>query len=299
VTERADHQDGPTGPEAVGTEAVITFNDVLRAEGVDPDVRRVKMLRHTLKAKERGRQQIHDIWRLDRTAFEEYQRRQQDDFFTRTDYVAGLVVSRLGKTVFVGMYLVVGSDPAPPDDLDPLTGDAHLGRRHLWNLVRMPEFEPYEDRMVIEWGASTVGWHQWAGRGGHAQAKPIVEITTQQEQPFPGWRNFRCVADDLLTIPSGWRGALAANRGVYLLVDLGAGGKQYIGSAQGNENLLGRLLGYAEGGTNGNRGLTRGHRYQVSILEVVGTGASDITIEKIEAEWKDKLGTRVHGLNKN
>lgn len=42
------------GPEAVGTEAVITFNDVLRAEGVDPDVRRVKMLRHTLKAKERG-----------------------------------------------------------------------------------------------------------------------------------------------------------------------------------------------------------------------------------------------------
>jgi hypothetical protein len=82
-------------------------------------------------------------------------------------------------------------------------------------------------------------------------------------------------------------------------VDIDAGGKQYIGSAKGNENLLGRLLGYADGGTNGNRGLVRGHRYQVSILEVVGTGASDITIEKIEAEWKDKLGTRVHGLNKN
>lgn len=73
----------------------------------------------------------------------------------------------------------------------------------------------------------------------------------------------------------------------------------YVGSAKGSENLQGRRLGYAEGGTNGNKGLTKGHRYQVSLLEVVGMGASDLTIEMVESHWKDKLGRRRYGLNQN
>lgn len=59
------------------------------------------------------------------------------------------------------------------------------------------------------------------------------------------------------------------------------------------------MQGYADGGTNGNTGLTKGHRYQVSVLEVVGTGESDTTIEKIEHQWKAKFRTREYGLNNN
>jgi hypothetical protein len=274
---------------------VITFNDILRAGGLDPDRARVKMLRHTLTAQKRGRRQILELWRSDRALVEAYQARQNDDFFVGTSYVACFLVSRSGATVFGGLYRVDGSVPAALGELDPITGDPNLGRRHIWDLARLQEFSPYEDRLVVDWGPGGLAWAQWA----HRQPKPVLEIATQREADFPGWRGFTCTADELAVLPAGWRGALAANRGVYLLVDLDAGGKQYIGSAKGGENLLGRLQGYAEGGTNGNLGLTRGHRYQVAVLEVVGTGESDLTIEKIESQWKDKLRTREYGLNRN
>lgn len=92
---------------------------------------------------------------------------------------------------------------------------------------------------------------------------------------------------------------LAHTKGVYLLIDLDDGGKQYVGSAKGTESLLGRLLGYAGGGTNGNKGVTRGHSYRVSVLEPVAMLTPDQTIEDVESQWKDRLGTRQYGLNHN
>ena len=88
-------------------------------------------------------------------------------------------------------------------------------------------------------------------------------------------------------------------KGVYQLIDMDDGGKQYIGSAKGLDSLLGRLLGYAKGGTNGNRGLTKGHRYVVSVLEPVAMLTPDQTIEAVESQWKDRLSTRSYGLNQN
>jgi hypothetical protein len=86
---------------------------------------------------------------------------------------------------------------------------------------------------------------------------------------------------------------------VYLLIDRDDAGKQCVGSAKGSDSLLGRLLGYAEGGTNSNRRLKRGHRYAVSVLEPVAMLTPDQTIEAVESQWKDRLGTRTYGLNEN
>ena len=88
-------------------------------------------------------------------------------------------------------------------------------------------------------------------------------------------------------------------RGVYLLVS--EGGEQYVGSASGQDGLFGRWMVCAENGHGGNVLLRqRGHRdYAVSILEIASPDMSRDDIVAREAHWKDKLGVRAHGLNKN
>lgn len=56
----------------------------------------------------------------------------------------------------------------------------------------------------------------------------------------------------------------------------------------------------AMGGNVGMRELARSaEAYDVSILETVGSGASLEDIYTSEALWKEKLGARAQGLNRN
>lgn len=94
-----------------------------------------------------------------------------------------------------------------------------------------------------------------------------------------------------------WQEVLKSVKGVYLLVCKETG-KQYVGSAKGEESLWGRFLDYARTGHGGNVELRqRGSRqYRVTVLEVVN---SDTGIERVEEAWKQKLMSRKFGLNKN
>ena len=99
---------------------MITFNDILRAGSIEPDVTRVKLLRHI---ETRNRIDVHDVWRSRRELFEAWQARQWDDFFNGVDYVASFVVSRAGETVFVGLYAVGGGwTKVVAGTPDPMTG---------------------------------------------------------------------------------------------------------------------------------------------------------------------------------
>jgi len=90
---------------------------------------------------------------------------------------------------------------------------------------------------------------------------------------------------------------LSSVKGVYLLVCKETG-KQYVGSAKGEESLWARFEDYWRTGHGGNLELkSRGRRqYQATVLEVVN---SDEGIEGIESAWKSKLMSRKFGLNGN
>lgn len=268
---------------------MITFNDILQAGGVDPA--KVKMLRHTVKG-----YQILEIWRSNRALAEEYQRRQGAGFFDRATHAACFLVSRDGKEVFGGLYRVGDFVPAAPDDIDPLNGATHDGRRVLYDLTPEPAFAEYEDRLVVKWypGASHPGWHQWAGRN----PKPILEIATQREQPFPPWLEFRCAVDELDGLPGGWRQVLRATSGVYLLTD--ATGKHYVGSAKGGDGFLGRWYAYRGGRSGGNVGLKDAiGPFTAAVLQTFDPSTPDQTVERVESLWKEKLGAREIGYNLN
>jgi hypothetical protein len=114
---------------------LITFNDVLRVGGIDPDIARVKLLRHI---ETRNRVDVHDVWRHQRERFEAWQARQLDDFFNGVDFVASFVVSRAGETVFVGIYAVGGrTTKVVPGTPDALTGTSAGHRVAQRDLIRV------------------------------------------------------------------------------------------------------------------------------------------------------------------
>ncbi len=273
---------------------VITFNDILRAGGIEPDVTRVKLLRHI---ETRNRIDVHDVWRNQRELFEAWQARQWDTFFNGVAYVASFVVSRSGETVFVGLYSVDGSwTKVVAGTPDPLTGTPADPRLAQHELIRVAHFDVYADRLVVQWfrAGKAPGWWQWADRN----PKPVLEIATQQEAPFPGWLAFQHPVDELDYLPTGWRQTLRSTSGIYLLTD--AKGVHYVGSAKGGDGLFGRWQAYRGGRSGGNLGL-RGATgpYIVSVLQTVDPALSDETIERIESQWKNKLGARQIGHNLN
>jgi hypothetical protein len=279
---------------STGEFRVITFNDILRAGGIEPDVTRVKLLRHI---ETRNRIDVHDMWRNQRELFEAWQSRQWDDFFTGVDYVASFVVSRARETVFVGLYAVGGGwTKVGAGTPDPMTGTPADPRTVQHQLTRVPDFDTYADRLVVQWfrAGKAPGWWQWA----HRNPKPVVEIATHQEAPFPGWLVFQHPVDELHTLPSGWRQTLRSTSGIYLLTD--AKGVHYVGSAKGGDGLLGRWQAYRGGRSGGNLGLKGATGpYRVSVLQTVDPAMSDETIERIESHWKNKLGARQIGHNLN
>jgi hypothetical protein len=102
-------------------------------------------------------------------------------------------------------------------------------------------------------------------------------------------------------LPSRWKSDLSQWRGVYFIFDI-SDAKGYVGSAYGEDNLLGRWLNYAARGHGGNSLLRpRDPRnFQFTNLERVSPDMNADDIVKLEASWKRRLHTlQPYGLNEN
>lgn len=154
----------------------------------------------------------------------------------------------------------------------------------------------YAERIVIDWGSGTRAWFQWADR----KEKELLEIrSSKHEIAFPGFSRFIGQISNLPSWPKSWLDILSNVTGIYLLV--AENGDQYVGSATGENGLIGRWNSYFVNGHGGNVLLKeRSHKdYQVSILEVLSNEMSLAEVIDRENFWKKKLGTRAYGLNAN
>ena len=107
-------------------------------------------------------------------------------------------------------------------------------------------------------------------------------------------------------IPS-WKSALSNVKGVYLIADKSTG-KQYVGSAYGDECIWQRWSAYARDGHGGNlelkellkaNGANYKYNFKYSILEVCNMNLGNEYIIGRETYWKEVLQTREFGLNRN
>ncbi len=111
------------------------------------------------------------------------------------------------------------------------------------------------------------------------------------------------VSDNIIS----WKSALSNVKGIYLIVDT-LSGKQYVGSAYGDECIWQRWSNYAKDGHGGNveliellkvNGEEYKYNFKYSILEVCNMNLGNEYIIARETHWKEVLMTRKFGLNKN
>ena len=276
---------------------VIKFDEILRRREVP--VSKSRLLRHN----DGGASE----WRRGKEAFGHFASFQGGQPYNRCRFAFHFIPDRQledgrDTALFVGATEVLDSWQHDGQRLPRMSTDEAMTRTPYraepgvgaFDLVWMDEFDDLVERLVVEW-SNPRAWSQWAER-----PKEVVELRRErQEPPFPGFLRLATRIDDIPLLWKSWRTALASVGGVYLLV--ASNGDQYVGSASGTGGFLARWDEYAANGHGGNQKLKARERgnYDVSILEVAGSGVTVEEIVRRESAWKAKLGSRAHGLNAN
>ena len=123
---------------------------------------------------------------------------------------------------------------------------------------------------------------------------------------FPGYEKINISWDEMKRVleKDNWKTALQNQKGVYLLTDK-SNGKMYVGSAYGENMILGRWRAYLANGHGGNVGLKKltfdhiKQNFKYSILDIYKSTTDDQIIIDRESWWKEVLQTRKFGYNEN
>jgi hypothetical protein len=293
-----DHADdrAPDEQRSAEQQYPLTFNDLLRKVGCQLD--RVRLLRHKEPGALRGRSP-YELWRDDRPAFEVYQAQHGEQPHQRlvgATNVASFVGTPQGETMFVGFYRSRYAGLSQVEVISPTTNKKWEGDVHLYELALEAFLSEYIGRLFICWDGARAYIRRF-----DRKEWPITEIRLQFTEPaFPGYLHFVSLLSQLTALPKSWIEMLRGARGIYVLT-CPRTREQYIGEATGVEGFLGRWTQYARDGHGGNIQLKSRDPsdYQVSILEVAGSSATDAEISALEMLWKAKLQTRQMGLNSN
>ena len=149
----------------------------------------------------------------------------------------------------------------------------------------------------------------------HYQNLEVQEILreTYSGRSFPGFENIDVSFEELealvLNSRPDWRAALSSVKGIYLISDIKTG-KQYVGSAYGDQGIWSRWSTYVATGHGGNvelRGLVKDptlkycrESFRFALLEARPSPTPDEIILAREAFWKRILLSRgKYGLNRN
>ena len=270
----------------------LVINDLAEAAGLDAE--RVKVLRHQEPDKRAGRTSW-DLWCEDREKFELHQSLyDKPGTIGDSSHIVSLLAAPAGETVFAGVWEVIGRRNCPNEVIDPLINRT---KRYFYELRPHDLLQDYYGRMVVQWPQG----RRYDRRLSSASI-PILEIRKEgwNVHPFPGFNNFTIFISKAEEVPSTWREVLRSVSGVYLLVDT-QDGRQYVGSASGENGLYQRLSSYVRDRHGGNEGLRlrEGRDYKFVVLETFGSRVEREEVLERENYWKTALGSREYGLNLN
>lgn len=175
------------------------------------------------------------------------------------------------------------------------------GMQRTFDLAVTDQLEDLRDRLVIGWRAPRAWWIN----GKTAASYPIKEIADAQPIPFPGFDRLILSYAQLQAVMrehryASWRTALGSVLGIYLITDT-CDGRQYVGKADGVENIRQRWNNYANNGHGGNVELRNldATTFHFSLLRVFDPATPTREIDAAESHFKRALDTRQHGLNRN
>ena len=228
-----------------------------------------------------------------------------------TGYVASFIGKEAGKALFVGLYAINGSKPITFDEYWNINANIELKAfgmggledersSTLWFDLTLTDFySSWKGKLVVGWPPPERSW--W--RRAHRNELPIHAIHEESvlEADMPEWDTIILSWEELSVLPTRWKSALSQWRGIYYIFDT-SDGKGYVGSAYGEDNILGRWLSYAVSGHGGNRLLRKRDpkNFRFSILQRVSPDMISSDVIHIENTWKERLHTRKpYGPNDN
>lgn len=274
---------------------MITFQELVELKTNLFKSSKVKLVRH-----KDSRKEYKDILK-DRGNLLEYQRIQGKDVFKNTDYLISFTGMESTKALLFGIFKV--------KDVRVKWSEKEQKEVFYYTLTEEEICTDLIGRVVIDWGKSSISWHQWY----HKQEKEVLEILPKGYLgEFKGLTNFILDYNELRKLISNpdanrdWRSNLSSVNGIYMILDTKTG-NQYIGSAYGKGGIWQRWSDYASNIHGGNKKLKElcdnnknyKQNFQYTILQSLPSNISAKEVIKIENLYKEKFGTKSFGLNEN
>lgn len=268
----------------------LTLGLVLQSAGIDP--RETQVIRHAFvrEHEDSGLLGIH----ADSTDAEILQ-------YTRQQSAKPRVFPVVPPRLWV-VFIREGGDRARLWSVVENRGEtSNDGAHRTFEIVETEHLADLRNRLVIGWRSPRT----WRLNGLTAAGYPVAEIVDAEPVPFPGFDRLVLDYPRLQAVMrenrfASWHTALGSVSGIYLITDA-RDGRQYVGKAEGMENIRQRWSAYASNGHGGNvelRGLDPAS-FRFSLLQVFDPTTPSPLIDEAESHFKHALDTRTHGLNRN
>jgi len=268
---------------------ICNLNELISLKTDFFDNSRVKLVRH-----KDNRKEYRELMK-DREQLIEYQKSQDKEVFSKTDYIISFVGQDGTKALFFGVFKINGVEKREKD--------------FFYNIEEVDILQEFIGRIVIDWGSAAIKWDQYYDKN----PKEVLEILPKGYiGNFPGLTNFVLDYEELKKLISNpdankdWKNHLSSVNGIYLILDKSTG-NLYIGSANGNGGIWQRWSDYVKTKTGGNKILIElccdnenyHKNFQFTVLQTLPSNITQREIVNIENLYKRKFGSRFYGLNAN
>jgi hypothetical protein len=170
----------------------------------------------------------------------------------------------------------------------------------------LPEYEKYVGRLIVKFKNKAQTMIRNAESVIDDCFVSQILPDTFDNDIFPGYEKINISWFDMKRTleKDTWKTALQNQKGIYLVTDI-SNGKMYVGSAYGENMILGRWKSYLNTGHGGNVGLRKltiehiQQYFRFSILDIYKSTTDDQIIIDRENYWKEVLQTRQFGYNEN
>ena len=240
--------------------------------------------------------------------FKEWQECQTNKNFSRK-YVISLIYAEKDCWLFAGVYEIL---PIPPV---PLKRENWKGWKYQTQLT--DKLSDYIGRLFVEYKKDFRASYPRLEVNAEKENAPcnmtVLKILDKKVEikDFSGFDKINISYAILKSIVEdnvqSWKSALSNVKGIYLIIDTKTG-KQYVGSAYGDDCIWQRWSNYAKNGHGDNVELKKilsaygeeyKYNFKYAILEICNMSLGNEYIIERETHWKNVLLTREFGLNKN
>ena len=189
-------------------------------------------------------------------------------------------------------------------DISRVTKDLNILGGVGYKYKMLKEYEKYFGRLIIEYHKSSASPIFWAKTVFNECTLLEIRKTKYGNDEFPGyeWIDVSWNELKIMIEKESWKSALKNQKGVYLIRDIN-NQKMYVGSAYGENMILGRWKEYIKNGHGGNEELKSiefnyiQKYFRYSLLDIYKSMIDDKIIIKRENWWMDILQTRKFGYN--